>query len=146
MFKPTNFSAHGNRQKKRSLNLVNAAEAIYRETKGNKKIARKTIELRLPEGTLNGEDIKAWVRIIVLFVDNMAKAKMPENIAPVESLAEFFQIIGLEKKDCFLFLSKGLYETKIWACNRINKSDWAGANPKGAKACKEAREKLALLL
>ena len=110
------------------------------------KFDRKTIELRLPEGTLESEDVASWVKIMVMFVDNMVSAYMPENLSPIKDLKEFFQIIGLEQKDCFVILSEGLYKTKLWICRRIDKSDWAKANSKGIKVCKEAEEKMLILL
>ena len=46
---------------------------------------------------------------------------MPDNLKPVENIDEFLKYLGLEGSGCFYLLSKGLYETKMWALMRMEK-------------------------
>jgi hypothetical protein len=138
LLKPTNYQDHGNSQKRMTLNLVNYAATIA-EYKN-----RKTIELRLPEGTLVGEDIANWIKMFVHFVMINKKKEMPANLLPVKSLDEFFEIVGLYDPNVFYLLSTGLRKTKMWILKRILESDWAGAKQK--KLQEEARDKLQMLM
>ena len=65
--RPTNFCPHENAQKKVTLNMVNYAEF---KAAGVYSTGRPTVELRLPEGTLNGQDIINWVVLFLYFVES----------------------------------------------------------------------------
>lgn len=79
---------------------------------------RKTVELRLPEGTLNPYDVKNWTRMFVHFVETSRDQPFPENIKSC-NLEEALMLMGLHGSDEFFVLSGGLYETKRWVLNRI---------------------------
>lgn len=121
LVRPTNYGVHDNNQKKVALNMVNyaATQAGYQH--------RSTVELRLPEGTLFGSDVRNWVRCFVNFVDLAATAPMPVDLVPgPDPIEELMQFFGLEDGNAFYILSRGLYEAKVWLLKRLK-----------AYACKE---------
>jgi hypothetical protein len=112
--KPTNMGQHENRQKKVALNMVNYARCLNNYSNDG----RKTVELRLPEGTLNEYEVKNWVRFFLLFVENSKLGDMPENLKPIFDMDEFFSYLGLSSKSSFYLLSEGMQETKLWVLGR----------------------------
>lgn len=138
--KPTAYYVHDNQQKRVALNMVNYAAAK------NGDQERATVELRLPEGTLYGSDIRNWVRLFLTFVELSETAQMPPNLQsaadPVEELLQFF---GLSSSDKFLILSQGMLEAKIWLLKRIvafGVSDLAVVSAKQKlQACTEMKAK-----
>jgi hypothetical protein len=113
---PQNLSYYENDDRRVNLNLVNYARADY--FKSNQ---RKTIELRWPEGTLDGKDIKCWVRLFLNFIDNCKNRPMPDNLND-STLEETLGYLGLNhESDSFVILSEGLHETKTWFLERILK-------------------------
>lgn len=123
LVKPTNFAVHENNQKKTSLNLVGIAQRFHYEDQGAGIPCgvRQTVELRMPEGTLDGREVVNWVRLFLLFVETSKTAKMPNNIAPAGSVEELLRIIGFVDPKRFYLLSKGLHETKTWLLKRIRR-------------------------
>jgi len=120
--KPTNFAVHENPQKKVSLNSIGIAEKFYRLDNGIGISAnsRQTIELRMPEGTLDGDNVKNWVRFFILFVETCKSSKMPNHLLPVKTIEEFLRFVGLSgSKNEFYLLSSGLLKTKKWALNKV---------------------------
>lgn len=114
LVRPTNYHIHDNNQKKVALNMVNYASALQ----GHQQ--RSTVELRLPEGTLYGSDVRNWTRIFLNFVELAKTAPMPETLSPApDPLEELMVYFGLENSMSFYLLSKGLYEAKVWLLNRI---------------------------
>jgi hypothetical protein len=81
---------------------------------------RPTVELRLPEGTLDHKDVRNWIRMFVHYIDNVKHMTFPANIEPA-GLMETLQILGLHGDKSFVILSKSLRETKMWLMNRILK-------------------------
>lgn len=114
LVKPTNYHVHDNNQKKVALNMVN-----YTATqKGLQE--RSTVELRLPEGTLFGSDIRNWTRCFLNFVDLSKDAEMPNELVPAaDPIEELMQFFGLENGQSFYILSRGLYESKLWLLKRL---------------------------
>ena len=110
--RPRNLSAHDNFYKMFTLNLVNYESSLQGI------IDRKTVEFRMPEGTLNKNDVINWIRLFVTFVDNCKKLDMPQNTVSV-SLDETLNILGLSHKKKFYVLSKGMFKTKNWLLKRI---------------------------
>jgi hypothetical protein len=111
--RPRNLSAHDNFYKMFTLNLVNYESSLQG------LIDRKTVEFRMPEGTLNESDIINWIRLFVTFVDNCKKkSDMPSNTISV-SLSETLNILGLSHNKKFYILSKGMFKTKSWLLKRI---------------------------
>lgn len=115
VIRPNNLSIHDNPQKKMALNLVN-----YTKSKKYADYHRPTVEFRLPEGTLNGEDVKNWIRLFVTFVETSRYATMPKNVNPA-SLQMALNILGLRHSRRFYILSKGMYKTKVWFLQRIRR-------------------------
>lgn len=118
-WRPNNFGTNNNTQKRVSLNLVNFAASIHQESTG-----RKTVELRLPEGTLDKTDIASWIKLFLLFIDNCETASMPLNLKPIETVEELFKYVGLAGDDGFYLLSKGMYSLKKWILKKILDSQW----------------------
>lgn len=108
-----------NTDRRVNLNLMNYVQSLDNEW------GRKTVEFRWPEGTLNGNDIKNWVRLFVSFIDHCRHLKFPKNISSV-GLEETLSILGLgHEGDDFYILSEGLMETKTWFLERIiNLNRW----------------------
>lgn len=117
LMRPNNLATNDNNQRKFTLNLVNFAYALYCEQVGGGTF-RKTVELRLPEGTLNSDDIKNWVRLFVLFVDTAKNVtKMPKNLKAIMTLGDFMRVLGLGKNN--IPFSSALKNTRIWIMERI---------------------------
>lgn len=111
---PQNIAPYENEERRVNLNLVNYARALHYSSN-----YRKTIELRWPEGTLSGHDIKCWVRLFLNFIDTCRDLPMPDNLERA-TLEETLTILGLNhSKESFLILSEGLHETKTWFLERI---------------------------
>lgn len=114
LVRPTNFHVHDNNQKKVALNMVNYTAA----KSGHQN--RCTVELRLPEGTLFGSDIRNWARCFLNFVDLCKLSEMPIELIPApDPIEEIMQFFGLEDGANFYILSQGLYEAKLWLLKRM---------------------------
>lgn len=111
--RPTNLAIHENSQKQVALNLINCARCLRYKTYG-----RNTIEFRFPEGTLDGDIIKNWVQLFVLFVDNSKTLFMPKNLKSV-GVEDTIKILGLSNSSKFYILSKTLYKAKVWFLERL---------------------------
>ena len=136
---PRNLAPYENEDKRVTLNFVNYAYSLMMESKGC-DADRKTVELRMPEGTLNGIDVTNWVKLFLMFVDSCVDAKMPENLEPVKSVGEFFQYIGMAEENVFFILSKGMNSTKNWILSKIIKSESCANNRKSVKYWCDAKE------
>jgi len=113
-FKPKDLSYYENLDRRVTLNLVNYCRAIK-----NGNAVRKTLELRWPEGTLSGEEIKNWVRLFLNFIEHAKDAPVPD-IKKIETFQESLNLLGLgHSNKQFHFLSEGLFATKIWFLKRI---------------------------
>jgi hypothetical protein len=99
-----------NKQRRVSLNVWNY---VY-ET-------RKTLEFRMPEGTLDSNDIKNWVRLLLHFVNNCKNQEFPSSIDFV-NVQQTLQLLGLSSynKRCII-LSKGMHDAKNWFLCRLLK-------------------------
>lgn len=84
---------------------------------------RHTVELRIPEGSLEQDDVMNWTRMFVQFVNTCKNpnVEFPLDINKDCSLRESFKILGLSEIDNFGILSHGLLTTKIWILNRVLK-------------------------
>lgn len=105
--RPASFD---NSERRSALNMCNYALG---------GAAKRTAELRLPEGTLDSKDIKNWARMFIHFVNFNKRNAYPGNITPVANLREAMVILGLHGENPYCILSQGLYETKTWFLNRI---------------------------
>lgn len=111
---PENISFYNNPERRMNLNLVNFARAKQAAT-----LARGTVELRWPEGTLQDLDIRCWIRLFINFIENCKNRPMPKNLKSCD-LREALELLGLHHDESnFFVLSKGLHETKSWFLNRI---------------------------
>jgi hypothetical protein len=111
--KPSNLAIHENDSKRVAVNLIN-----YTKSLKYLSYNRPTVEFRLPEGTLNGENVKNWVRLFILFVDSAKAASMPNSIKPV-TIKSVLSIFGLRHPRRFYILSEGLHKTKKWFLGRV---------------------------
>lgn len=118
LYKPENPHVYyGNDNRRVNFNLVNYARAVHL-----KKKVRKTLELRWPEGTLSGLNIRGWVRLFLGFIDNCKDKEMPKNLFPCD-IEEAISLLGFSHNgNTFNILSEGLYETKEWFMERIIKN------------------------
>lgn len=116
ILRPYDISLYENRDRRVTLNLVN-----YCRAEQQKHSNRKTIELRWPEGTLNGNDIKNWVRLFLNFIEYAKNSPVFDN-NDFPSLQEGLNILGLGHRDNFCILSEGLLSTKIWLLERMLKN------------------------
>jgi hypothetical protein len=91
LLRPKVFKIHNNPQKRFSLNLINYAKFI----KYNKRSSRPTIELRLPEGTLNWDDIFNWTYFYLNFINFSFKNNCIKNLSYVKNVKSFFSISGI---------------------------------------------------
>ncbi len=116
--KPTAFNPHENRQKKVTLNTVNYAGGIHSEGLGTTFRKPKTIEFRLPEGTLNYSSVVSWAVFFLNFIESAKMASTPDNLLGVKSIRKFFQFAGLgASNDCQL--DDVLLTTKLWLLKRF---------------------------
>lgn len=98
--------------KRKALNFTNYAQYV------NSYSTRCTLELRLPEGTLNYIDVENWTRLYLHFISSARKLNAPQDFQPC-NLEESLIILGLHGEDPFYLLSSGLFQTKLWFLNRI---------------------------
>jgi len=122
--KPTNFDPHENRQKKVTLNTVNYAGGIFYDGLQALGVSKtpfykpKTIEFRLPEGTLDFSTIVAWTAFFLNFVDTAKESLGSKNLSGVRSVRKFFQIAGLDG-DRDVQLDDILFTSKLWLLKRF---------------------------
>jgi hypothetical protein len=128
-----------------TLNFVNYASALAIERSGKVPL-RKTIELRLPEGTFDADNISNWIKLFIRFIDSCRYAPMPDNLSPILSISEFLQFIGLEGENSFYLLDVHFHELKKWILTKIIDSSWVGGDPAYSHYLDQARDKLKLIL
>lgn len=109
LVRPPSFD---NEHRRVSLNIANFALQAHN---------RRTVELRLPEGTTNSKDVKNWIRLFTHFVESCKYRNFPDSLSAVIDLRECATILGLYNDNPFFLLSKGLYETKNWFFRRALK-------------------------
>lgn len=114
IIRPTNTNPHENAQKRVTLNFVNYVAALQaKEIHYFGEPKRPTVELRLPEGTLDAESIIRWVQLLLLFVTTSKVASMPSNMAPEKDFSNVLAYLGLDSTDW-----RG--ELREWFIKRIN--------------------------
>lgn len=110
IMKPTDKRIHNNEQKKFSLNLVNYIRNLK---------SRKTLELRLPEGTLDGWSIVNWTIMFINFLEY--NSGFPSNLDEVKNVDEFLEVIGMGRGNGFCIYGQDLSQTRSWALSRIQR-------------------------
>ncbi len=97
--RPTNLYPHENPQKKYAINSVSLAASLQSglsvKELAESETYRCTLELRLPEGTLDREDIKNWVLLFISVLDSAKKSKVDENLLAVYLKKDFFSYCGI---------------------------------------------------
>lgn len=127
ILKPKDLRYYENDSRRVNFNVVNYARADHHGSNH-----RKTLELRWPEGTLDGDDIKNWVVLFLGFIDNCSRFKIDtKNIKPYRELSDFLYCFGLHHRtingpdnalnNTFRIYDKHLHEAKIWLLKRIVK-------------------------
>ena len=119
---PADICVFENPERRVALNLMNYATGLRR-----KRWSRKTLELRLPEGTFQPLHVKNWTRFFLNFVDYCKDRPMPENICPCLDVSEALRYCGLGHDDDFYIFSPGLHETRLWLlerCHRFGGTGW----------------------
>jgi len=80
---------------------------------------RKTVELRLPEGSVDPHDVMNWIKFFVRFV-NLGKNKTSPSDLSVMGLKDTLRFLGLHgTDDSPVILSKGLWGLKAWLLERL---------------------------
>lgn len=82
-------------------------------------ISKKTVEFRMPEGTLSEKDVKNWTRLLIHFVNTCRFREYKPNIQSLESLDQILIALGLKFEKEVSILSTGLYETLNWLLHRL---------------------------
>ena len=93
---------------------------------------KNTMELRMPEASLQKEDIVNWIRLYLNFLESTKKAEMPLS-RRAAGVKDTLQILGLQGVQNLFILSGGLYETKTWFLNRIIRNSSTPSLVKEAK-------------
>ena len=96
---------------------------------------KPTVEFRFPEGTLNSNEVKNWIRLLVRLVDFTKTHSFPSNNNKV-SLPETLKFLGLAGSADFFLLSHGMRDTKEWFLHRVLKYS------RVKKLCQEAVDEL----
>lgn len=126
IFGPSDLSYYENDDRRVNFNTVNFARA---EHYGSNH--RKTLELRWPEGTLCGQDVKSWVILFLNFVDICKNFSVAKNLKPYARLSDVLTCFGLNHRkiggpekalaNTFRIFDDNLYQTKVWLLKRIIK-------------------------
>jgi hypothetical protein len=104
-----------------AFNICNICAALHYNYYGGepKQKKRKTVELRLPEGTMDPRHIANWIKFFVRFVNLARLKKSPEDLKAL-SLTESMRVFGLGGTDeAPVILSRGLWSLKVWMLERI---------------------------
>lgn len=81
--------------------------------------SRKTVEFRFPEGSFNRDDVKNWIRLFLMFVEETKLGKPPATLKPIRNIEEFLRYFGLSEKGTFFIFDKHLLDVKNWIYKRI---------------------------
>ena len=104
--------------KRNTITLIN-----YQRTKSHayewENFDRPTVELRIPESSLDAYNVKNWTRLFVQFVETCGNNSFPKDLK-VATFNEFLEILGLATPGAkCTILSPGLFETKCWLLYRL---------------------------
>ncbi len=97
----------------RAINIIN-----YYLASIDRRRKRKTIELRLPAGTLENEDIVGWTRLYLNFIEFVRTAPMPSHLY-VEDVATTMSYLGLHHNENFYIFGPSLNRTRIWFLKKL---------------------------
>lgn len=104
----------------RAINVIN-----YYMARKDKRRKRRTIELRLPESSLEADDVVGWTRLYLNFLEQGNTAVMPDNLHACD-LRTALGYLGLYHEDSTFYLfGPSLNKTRIWFLNKlINNLDY----------------------
>jgi len=123
---PHNLEPHENPCRYRSVNLVNYATSLV-----NPIYNRRTVEFRLPEGTLSKTDVANWIRLFVNFVDWCAASERVAIPLDICDMNESLWHMGLGHNDeTFYIFDKTLFDLKTWVLKRYIKHGYCEARAK----------------
>lgn len=98
-----------------AFNLCNVCQAL----EGYGQNQRRTVEIRLPEGSIDPDDVTNWIRLFVRFV-SLGKTKFFPKDLKAYNVLETLQALGLHAKgDQTYILSKALFNLKGWFLKRL---------------------------
>lgn len=101
----------------RAINIIN-----YHLALNDRRRKRRTLELRLPESTLESDNIIGWLRLYLNFIEYTKDAAMPENLLPCD-LREALTYLGLNHdRDTFYLFGPSLNKTRIWFLQKLIKN------------------------
>lgn len=101
----------------RAINIIN-----YHLALNDRRRKRRTLELRLPESTLESDNIIGWLRLYLNFIEYTKDAAMPENLQPCD-LRETMIYLGLNHdNDNFYLFGPSLNKTRIWFLQKLIKN------------------------
>lgn len=112
---PVYLGSWENNDKRYTLNIVGFARSIVLDDH-----SRPTVELRLPEGTLETDDVIGWTTLLLNFIDACStRSSMPKTLFPA-SLKESIEILGMGGNDRrFVILDRWNHNTKVWFLKRL---------------------------
>jgi len=117
---------HDDKNRRVTLNICNICTAMEEDYDGyfgydppHKLKKRRTVELRLPEGTTEPRNVMNWIKFFIRFV-NLGKNKFSPQDLKALSLTDTLRFLGLHgTDDSPLILSKALWTLKVWFLERI---------------------------
>jgi hypothetical protein len=115
VMKPDNLKPGDNDDRRVAFNVVNYARGVWKSCS-----QRKTLELRWPEGTLIGFEVKNWIRFFLHFIDYCKDQPMPDDLDSVATITDALSMLGLhhQKKKFYIFDAE-LLELKTWFLKRL---------------------------
>lgn len=122
-------AGHNDTNRRVTLNICNVCSAFdcdddnydyYDDYGGGAKYKkRRTVELRLPEGSVDPRTVTNWIKMFVRFVSLSQNRLFPADLTPV-GLHEMLRLFGLHETDGTPFiLSRGMWNLKVWMLERI---------------------------
>lgn len=98
----------------RAVNIVNYYKGLR-----NKNYKRKTVEYRMPEGTLEESDVINWTRLFVNFTNGIKSRVVPSNIEAADLKEALYYLNLYPEYNKFYIFSPALNKTRIWFLKRI---------------------------
>jgi len=113
-FRPREVKPHHNPWRRYAINWVNFEIGLEREG----KYARMTVELRLPEGSLNKNDVFNWPRLLLRLIER--STSLPFQSRPVAvGLKDALSTLGLTHESGFAVLDEDCFQLKHWLLRRL---------------------------
>lgn len=110
-FRPRKLTYQENPWRRFAVNWVNFEIGLTRA------YSRKTVELRLPEGTLVGADVANWPRLMLRLVDRSQGVSGTRTTTA--DLRESLVLLGLHHDGDFAILDPACFSLKNWLLRRI---------------------------